>query len=341
VRLGEIAELLNGELSGGGEVEITGVSGMEDAREGDITFITAKKQVPAASGTGASCVMVKEFFPDLDKTQLKVEDPRYAFAVLLGRFHARDFGPPGISGLAYVAEDAVTGEGVSVQAFACVSAGVAIGRETVIMPGVFIGPGVKVGERCVIYPNVAIMDGTVVGDRVVIHAGSVVGSDGFGYIQRGGRHVKVPQVGGVVIGEDVEIGACVAIDRATTGNTVIGRGAKIDNLVQVAHNVTIGEDCVVVAQVGIAGSARIGNYCMIGGQAAVADHASLEDGAMLAGRTGAMGHVKKGAYGGTPAIPHREWLKATALFGRLPEFVKRISALEEKMKNTEGGQGND
>lgn len=341
MKLGEIARLLGGELAGDAETEITGVSGIEHARQGDITFILGKKQAAEAEKSAASCVMVKEHYPGIDRAQLRVEDPQLAFALLLGMFHKRPAEPAGVSSLAYVSEDVSLGEEVTVSPFACVMRGASVGNGSVVGAGVFVGHGVMVGEDCVLHPNVVLMDGTTAGDRVIIHAGTVVGSDGFGYLQRGGGNVKVPQVGGVVIEDDVEIGACVAIDRATTGNTIIGRGTKIDNLVQVAHNVSIGEHSVVVAQVGIAGSSRIGRGCMLGGQAAVSDHATLDDGTTLAARAGAMGHLAKGAYGGTPAFPHREWLKASSLYMRLPELQKRIAALEAKMRDIEGRQGDD
>jgi len=341
MKLGEITRLLGGELAGDAETEITGVAGIEHARQGDITFVLGRKLAAEAGKSAASCILVKEHYPEIAAAQLRVDDPQLAFAVLLGMFHKRPAEPAGVSPLSYVAGDVSLGEGVTVSPFACVMGGASVGHGSVVGAGVYVGHGVKVGEDCVLHPNVVLMDGTAVGDRVIIHAGTVVGSDGFGYLQRGGKNVKVPQVGGVVIEDDVEIGACVAIDRATTGNTVIGRGTKIDNLVQVAHNVTIGEHSVVVAQVGIAGSSRIGRGCMIGGQAALSDHTTLDDGTMLAARAGAMGHLSKGAYGGTPAFPHREWLKSSSLFMKLPELQKRIAALEAKLRDIEGRQGDD
>jgi UDP-3-O-[3-hydroxymyristoyl] glucosamine N-acyltransferase len=341
MKLGEIARLLGGELSGDAELEITGVSGLDTAVDGEITFIMSARQASRAADTAASCVMLKEFLPAVEKAQLKVEDPQYSFALLLERFYKRPLEPAGVSDLAFISEGATLAEGVTVSAFVYVSPGVSVGNGTVIRPGVFLGHGVSLGKDCLIYPNVVLMDGTAIGDRVTIHAGTVVGSDGFGYLQRGGRNVKIPQVGGVVIGDDVEIGASVAIDRATTGNTVIGRGTKIDNLVQVAHNVTIGEDCIIVAQGGIAGSSRIGKGCVLGGQAAVSDHSSVEDGTVLAGRAGVIGDLKKGVYGGTPAFPHRQWLKASSIFTRLPELYKRIVEIEERLKGIQGGQGDD
>jgi UDP-3-O-[3-hydroxymyristoyl] glucosamine N-acyltransferase len=341
LRLGEIARLLGGEVLGDPEVEIRGVSGVEDAREGDITFALGKKMAALASQGRAACIMVKEPIAETDKAQLKVDDPHYAFAVLLGHFYGRPRGPAGISGLAFVAEGAALAEGVSVHAFAYVSDGVSIGKRSVIYPGVFLGEGVMIGEDCAIHPNVVLREGVSVGDRVIIHAGTVVGADGFGYIQRGGTHHKVPQVGGVTIGDDVEIGANVTIDRATTGVTAIGRGTKIDNLVQVAHNVKVGENSILVAQSGIAGSSVIGNSVVLAGQTGVSDHVKIESGTVIGAQSGVMSDLSRGFYSGSPAMPHREWLKAVSLFARLPELSKRIQALEDRIKEMERRQGDD
>lgn len=339
MKLGDIARLLGGEVLGDTELEITGVSGAEDAREGDITFAVSKKMAALASRGRAACIMVKEALPDAGKAQLKVDDPHYAFAILLGHFYSKQRGPAGVSGLAFVAEGASLAEGVSVQAFAYVSEKVSIGKGSVICPGVFLGDGVRVGEGCVIHPNVVVREQVNIGDRVIIHAGSVIGSDGFGYIQRGGTHHKVPQVGSVTIGDDVEIGANVTIDRATTGVTVIGRGTKIDNLVQVGHNVKVGENSILVAQAGIAGSSVIGNSVVLAGQVGISDHVKIENGTVIGAQSGVMSDLSRGLYAGSPAMPHREWLKAVSLFSRLPELSKRIQALEDRIKDMERRQG--
>jgi UDP-3-O-[3-hydroxymyristoyl] glucosamine N-acyltransferase len=342
MKLKDIALLLEGEIAGDPDIEIKGVRGLDEAREDDITFLASKKHMALATRSSASCIMVADFLDGIKTSQLKVKDPQYAFAMLLGRLHKRPGWPRGTDPRAFVADDADVAADASVQAFSYVSSGVTIGKRTVICPGVFLGQGASIGEDCMLYPNVVIMDSVTVGNRVVIHAGSVVGSDGFGYLQREGKNIKVPQMGGVSIHDDVEIGACVTIDRATTGNTVIGSGTKIDNLVQIAHNVKIGENSIVVAQVGIAGSSVVGNNVMIGGQAAVSDHVNIEDGTVIGGRSGVMGSLEKGVYFGTPPIPHRQWLKASALFARLPEIYKKLASLEEKIKDIQGeGQDND
>jgi UDP-3-O-[3-hydroxymyristoyl] glucosamine N-acyltransferase len=333
VKLKDIAALLEGEVRGNGGAVITGVAGAEQAGEGQITFLAGKKRLSQRlAAVKASCVLVEEFVEDASVNQLRVDDPQYAFALLLGQFYPRTHGPLGVSELAYVARDVHLGEDVSVRPFAYLSPGARLGHRTVVYSGVYVGREVEVGEDCVLYPNVVLMPGTRLGDRCIIHAGSVVGADGFGYLQREGRNVKVPQVGGVDIGDDVEIGACTTIDRATTGNTVIGEGTKIDNLVQVAHNVTIGPHSVIVAQVGIAGSSKLGDHVMLGGQAGMADHVEIASGVMLGGRTGVMQNIDKpGVYSGLPAMPHRDWLRTLSMFAKLPEMHRRIAELEEKL----------
>jgi UDP-3-O-[3-hydroxymyristoyl] glucosamine N-acyltransferase len=341
VKIKDIATLLDGEVSGDPDIEIKDVKGIEDAGEGDITFAAGRKMIQRASESTASCILVGDFIPDTKSSQLKVKDPQYAFMELLSRYHPVSHPSPGIDSRAFVHEEATMADDVSLQAFAYISSKATVGRGTVIYPGVFVGEGVTVGEECVLYPGVVLMHGVTVGNGVTIHSNSVIGSDGFGYVQRNGKHMKVPQVGGVIIGDDVEIGAAVTIDRATAGNTVIGSGTKIDNLVQVAHNVKVGENSILVAQVAIAGSTTVGNNVVLGGQAGIADHVNIEDGTMIAAKGGVMSDLKKGIYSGVPVQPHRDWLRASALFARLPELYKRLTSLEEKIHKSEGGRDDD
>jgi UDP-3-O-[3-hydroxymyristoyl] glucosamine N-acyltransferase len=340
VKLKDIATLLEGEVRGDDSVKITGVAGLDSAGEGDITFVAGRKHLAEkVASSGASCVLVDEFVDVPDRNQLKVADSHYAFTLLLGQFYPRTHGPVGVSELAYVASDVSIGDDVTVRPFSYVAPGAKIGHRTVVYPGVYVGRGVTVGEDCVLYPNVSLMPGTRVGDRCIIHSGSVLGSDGFGYLQREGRNVKVPQVGNVVVGNDVEIGACVTIDRATTGSTVIGEGTKIDNLVQVAHNVTIGAHSVLVSQSGVAGSSKVGDHVMVGGRSAVSDHLEVAPGTILAGGAGVIHNIEKpGIYSGLPSMPHRDWLRSSAMFAKLPEMQKRIAALEKKIEELTGGQ---
>ncbi|MDI6744678.1 MAG: UDP-3-O-(3-hydroxymyristoyl)glucosamine N-acyltransferase [Thermodesulfovibrionales bacterium] len=335
MKLREIAEMLGGELAGGPDIEIKGAAGISDAEGGDITFLSTAKLIGECIESNASAVIVKDTVPEIKKPQIKVSNPQYAFARLLEYFYVKPFMASGISDGAYVSDKAKIGEDVSVYPMVFVSDSASIGNRTVIYPGVFIGENSSVEDECIIYPNVIIRENIKVGSRVIIHSGAVIGSDGFGYVMEKGVHYKIPQVGGVIIGDDVEIGANVTIDRATTGNTIIGKGTKIDNLVQIAHNVKIGENSVIAAQTGVAGSTEIGNYVVFGGQVGVADHAKIDDGVMVGAQSGAMGHVKKGIYSGSPMIPHRDWLKSIVIFAKLPELNKRIKELEDMIKNIE------
>jgi UDP-3-O-[3-hydroxymyristoyl] glucosamine N-acyltransferase len=335
VKLKELASLLNGEIFGDHDVEITGVSGIHEAQEGDITFVSAKKYVKDLSGCKASCIIVKEHLADIGIPQLMVSNPYFAFAKLLEHFYVKPVTPVGISRDAVVSDTSRIGKNVSVFPYSYISDGVSIGDDSVIYPYVFVGKNTILGKNCIVHPHVTLREGVKIGDRVIIHSGSVVGSDGFGYVFEGGIYHKIPQVGGIIIEDDVEIGSNVSIDRATTGNTVIGKGTKIDNLTQIAHNVKIGANTIIVAQVGIAGSTEIGDYVTLGGQAGVADHTRIESGTMIGAQSGVMGNVTKGAYSGTFAIPHREWLKAQAIFAKLPELYKKIKDLEEKIRGLE------
>lgn len=335
MNLKEIASLLNGEIFGDESVEITGVSGINEAREGDITFISAKKYAKDLPACRASCIIVREPIADLTVSQLKVPNPYLAFARLLGHFYVTPPKPTGISKDALVSGTAKIAGGVSVHPFCYISDGVSIGSGTIISPYVFIGENSTIGEGCTIYPHVTLREGIRIGNRVIIHSGTVIGSDGFGYVFDEGRYYKIPQVGGVIIGDDVEIGSNVSVDRATTGNTVIGKGTKIDNLTQIAHNVRIGDNTIVVAQVGIGGSTEIGNYVTLAGQVGIADHTRIDSGTMIGAQSGVTGNVSKGAYSGSPAIPHRNWLRAQAVFAKLPEMQKKLRELEEKLKELE------
>lgn len=334
----EFAELVNGEIIGDPHGDITGVSGVREAKEGDVTFISAPQYIRYLAGTRASCVIVKDPVPDLPIPQIKVPNPHFAFAKALEYFYPKSAPLAGISNSAFVAASAAIGSNVSIYPFAYIADHAAIGDGSVIMPGAFIGEHTKIGRECLIFPNVTIREGVSIGDRVIIHAGTVIGSDGFGYVFEKGEHYKIPQVGGVTIEDDVEIGSNVSVDRATIGNTIIRQGTKIDNLAQIAHNVTIGQKSLIVAQVGIAGSTQLGDFVVMGGQSAVADHSTIESGTMIAAQSGIKGHVAKGVYAGSPAIPHATWLRAQALFGRLPELHRKIRELEEKIMRLEKGE---
>jgi UDP-3-O-[3-hydroxymyristoyl] glucosamine N-acyltransferase len=335
VKLTALASLVNGEIIGIQDIEISGVSGIREAQEGDITFLSSNQYIKDIPSCKASCVIVKEPLKDIGITQLKVSNPYLAYATLLGHFYVKPREPIGISKHAFVSDKALLGENVSVFPFAYVSDGVSIGDGTVLYPYVYIGENTSIGAHCMLYPHVTLRERIQVGNRVIIHAGSVIGSDGFGYVFDGGIYHKIPQVGGVVIEDDVEIGSNVSIDRATTGDTIIGKGTKIDNLSQIAHNVRIGNGTIIIAQVGIGGSTEIGDYVTLAGQVGVADHAKIDSQTMIGAQSGVMGTITRGAYSGSPAMPHREWLKAQAVFSRLPELQKKVRELEGKIKELE------
>ncbi|MEW6001062.1 MAG: UDP-3-O-(3-hydroxymyristoyl)glucosamine N-acyltransferase [Nitrospirota bacterium] len=338
MKLREIASLFNGEIIGpsqADDIEITGVSSISSSQEGDITFVSSAKYIKDITACRASCIIVKEPILSIKITQLKVSNPHYAFARLLEHFYVKQLKPAGISKDAIVSDKARVGKNISIFPFSFISDGVSIGDWTIIYPFVFIGENTTLGERCVIYPNVTLRENVKVGNGVTIHSSSVIGSDGFGYVFEEGRHYKIPQVGGVIIEDDVEIGSNVSIDRATTGNTIIGRGTKIDNLVQIAHNVKIGCNSLIVAQVGIGGSSEIGDFVTLAGQVGVADHLKIDSGAIIGAKSGIMGNLSKGEYSGIPVIPHRNWLKAIAIFQKLPELFKKIRKLEEKIEELE------
>ncbi len=336
MKAGELAKFLKAELSGDADIEIHAVRGMSDISDGCLTFITSKKFLPEAAGSAASAVLVGTFYEELeDKTQLKVSNPYLAFAKALELFYVKPETPKGVMGGAILEEGVSVGNDVTIYPGSYVSSGSSIGDGTVISPHVYIGKDTTIGNNCIIYPGVTIREDITIGNGVIVHPNTVIGSDGYGFVFDGGVHNKIPQVGTVEIGDNVEIGAGVTIDRATTGTTVIGEGTKIDNLVQIAHNVIIGKHCLIVAQVGIAGSTTIGDYVTLGGQVAVSDHTTIESGTMVAGKSGIMGNVKKGVYSGVPALPHRQWLKAQVVYAKLPEMMKTLKMLEDKVNKLE------
>jgi UDP-3-O-[3-hydroxymyristoyl] glucosamine N-acyltransferase len=341
MKLKEFSDIAGGEIIGDPETEITGVAGIKDAKRGDITYLAAERYLPYLRETLASCVIVKKNLEGMTIAQLRVENPHYAFARALEYFYPEHPPAPGISEKAVISHTAALAKNVHVAPFVYIGDGVSIGEGSVILPGAYIGRETRIGRNCFIHANVAIRERVILGDRVIIHAGSVIGSDGFGYTFERGEHYKIPQVGGVVIEDDVEIGANVSIDRATLGNTTIGKGSKIDNLVQIAHNVRIGEKSLLMSQVGIAGSSDLGSYVTLAGQAGVADHSSIDSGTIIAAQAGVVGHVEKGVYSGSPGILHNRWLRAQVVFSKLPELQKKIREIEARLLTLEKGAADD
>jgi len=283
----------------------------------------------------ASVLVVPESFPSIEgRSVIRVRDAKRALAWLLRKLFKREHPfKEGVSELACVEEGVLLERGVRIAPFSYIGRGSKVGSNTVIYPFVFVGDEVEIGEDCVIYPMVSIREGVKIGNRVIIHSGAVIGSDGYGFIPSEEGAEKIPQVGIVVIEDDVEIGANVTIDRATIGETRIGKGTKIDNLVQVAHNVVVGKDVLIAALCGIAGSSRIGDRVMMGGQVGVKDHVSIGERSVIAGKSGVTKDIPPGSFvSGFPAIDHREDLRIGAFIRRLPELFERVSELERRIK---------
>ena len=329
MKLRELAALIGGRIAGDPEVEITGVAGIENAKEGDITFLHNNNYIPEVS---ASALIVKEEIDGLTLSLLVADNPQLTFARALEVFYVKPYSPSGISERAVIGSNVKMGDDVSVHPNVYISNDVELGSRVTLSSGVFLGEGVTVGDDSFIYPNVTIREKVRIGKKVIVHSGAVIGYDGFGYVPEKGSHFKIPQVGGVIVEDDVEIGANVCIDRATVGNTIIGCGTKIDNLVQVAHNVKIGRNCIIVAQVGISGSVEIGDGAIIAGQVGVKDHVKIGAGTIVAAQAGVTGDIPAGQiYSGTPAIPHGTSLRAQSLYSKLPELVKRMREIEKKL----------
>lgn len=327
-----LAQKLNARVEGDAYTLITGASSIEFAQEGDVVFAESPRYLRIAERCPASAVIVWQDAPSIGKPVLRVDSPREAFLKVLELFAPPPRHPEGIDLNAVISPDAELAEDVVIGAGCVIEAGARIGEGSVLYPLCYIGRDVQIGERCVLYPNVTLMHGVKLGNRVIVHPGSVIGADGFGYVTVDGVHRKVPHIGTVEIGDDVEIGANVCIDRAKTGVTRIGSGTKIDNLVHIGHNVQIGENCLLVAQVGIAGSTHIGRYVVLAGQVGVADHVSIGDGAIVAAQSGVAGNLQGGQrYFGSPAREHGKQLRLMAYTSRLPELFERVKELEKKL----------
>lgn len=335
--LSDIALLLGCPAPSNGSRPITGLATLADATPDELSFITAESFQPQLAATkAAGVIMAKKLRvpPPADRAAFVVDDADLAVAKVLELFAPPVPKPPaGVDPAARVAPTAVIGEAAAVGHHVYVGERSRVGARTVLHPGVYVGDDVSIGDDCVLFPNVVIRERVTIGHRVVIHAQSVLGSDGFGYRWDGTKHAKVPQIGTVIVEDDVEIGSCVCIDRAKFAATRIGRGTKIDNLVQIAHNVKIGPHCIVVAHVGIAGSATLGAGVVLGGQVAVRDHVTVGDGAMIAATSAVAEDVPpKSFMSGTPALPHRQSLREQAALRRLPDLVVQIRKLQEEVE---------
>jgi len=331
--LNELAALLGGQVEGDGSLEVGSIAGIEEAKEGEITFLSELKNLPRLQKTKASAAIVPLSLPPFSKPVIRTSNPYLAYAKIQTFFTQKPFVPRGIDPRAHVGKDVQMGREVSIYPFVYIGDGSRVGDRVVLYPGVYLGESTRVGEESILYPNVVVMDGCLIGKRVIIHAGTVIGSDGFGFAREGPRYVKIPQVGIACIEDDVEIGANCAVDRAAMGKTWIKRGVKTDNLVQVGHNVTIGEDTVLVAQVGISGSTKVGDRVALGGQVGVVGHLTIGDEAMVGAQSGVAQDVLPGqTVSGTPAFAHRDWLRSQALIPRLPGMKRALTALEKRIK---------
>ncbi|MFH1771904.1 MAG: UDP-3-O-(3-hydroxymyristoyl)glucosamine N-acyltransferase [Candidatus Omnitrophota bacterium] len=335
--LGEIAKLVNGELFGEANIVITGISGINEAKKGDITFLANSKYASLMQITKAAAIIVSRDVDYFDKPIIKTDDPSLAFTKVVNIVAPNNIKhPKGIHPTAIISDKAKIADGVSIGAYTIIEESSTIGSGTVIYGGCFIGHHVNIGKGCLIYPHVSIRERIDIGNRVIIHSGAVIGSDGFGFAAVKGAQEKIPQIGTVSIEDDVEIGANVTIDRARFDKTVIGKGTKIDNLVQIAHNVVVGENCIIVAQTGVSGSTVLGKGVILAGQSGVAGHITIGDGAIVAARAGVTKSVpSKFKVSGFPAKPHSVAKRVNACVQRLPEAYKRIHQLEEKIKMLE------
>ena len=343
--LKELGDRLGGRLTGPGERVIRAVNGLEEAGGDEVAFLANVRYEKFMAATGAGAVIVGEDYAGPGTSLIRCKDPYFAFRqamVLLHGFREHPFS--GVDALARIDATARLGEAVAVGPFAAIAANVQVGPRTVIYPGAYVADECRIGADCVLYPNVVLYDRTVLGDRVTIHAGSVIGEDGFGYATHGGRHEKIPPAGWVEIGDDVEIGACCAIDRATMGATVIGAGTKFSNLVTIGHGTKVGKACLFVAQVGVAGSTSIGDYCALAGQVGVVGHIRIGNRVRVGGKSGVVGDVPDGQEVlGVPALPLAQGRKVFSVITKLPELraqVRKLAAEVEQLRRqiAEGGK---
>jgi len=338
LNLSKIAEIAGGELAGDGSVAITGVARIEDAGAGDISFIASARYLQHLDASPVSALIIpKDLAFKHQLPVIRAENPYFAFLKVVSAFY-----PPkpliekGVHETAVIPRSVRLGKDISIGAYVVIGEDCEIGDRCVILPGVVLGNGVSMNEDCLVHTNVSIRDGVKLGSRVVLHNGVVLGSDGFGFTQESGQYHKIPQVGTVVIEDDVEIGANTAIDRSMLGETRICSGVKLDNLIQIGHNCTVGEHTVISGQAGVSGSTHIGKYVRIGGQAGFAGHIRIGDRAAIGAQAGVSKNVPEGIMvSGYPAKPHRDELRLEAAVRRLPELLKEVKELKIKVRDLE------
>ncbi len=333
----QIAEILEGTVVGDANIEVDKLSKIEEGQKGSLTFLSNPKYTHFIYSTNASIAIVNnEFVPEkeIKTTLIKVEDAYKAFSKLLTYYNEIRLNKSGIENPHFISESATLGEDVYIAAFSYISDNVKIGNNVKIYPNVFIGDNVQIGENTIIMTGVKIYSDCIVGDNCVLHAGIVIGADGFGFApNEEGIYSKVPQIGNVIIEDNVDIGACTTIDRATLGSTIIRKGVKLDNQIQIAHNVEIGENTVVAAQTGIAGSTKIGSNCMLGGQVGIVGHITIGNNVKIQAQSGISKNVKDNeVIQGSPAFGYGDFYKSYVYFKKLPELVATINSLEKEIK---------
>ena len=334
----QIATLINGKIEGDANAAVSAFAKIEEAKEGELSFFSNPKYEDYLYTTSASVIIINngfEFKKPVKATLIRVPDAYSAFAVLLSKY--QEIAKQQMSGVqepVYISKTATYGKNIFIGAFSYIGENVIIGDNTKIYPNAYVGNNVKIGSNCLIHPGVKIYHDSAIGNNVIIHAGTIIGSDGFGFAPLAdGSYIKIPQIGNVIIEDDVEIGSNTTIDRATMGSTIIRAGAKLDNLIQVAHNVEIGNSTVIAAQTGISGSTRIGNRVLIGGQAGIVGHITIGDGAKINAQSGVSKSMEPGkSVTGSPAYDMTAALRSQALARKLPEMEKRIQELEEIIK---------
>ena len=334
----QIAALLNGTVEGNPETEVWNVAKIEEGAPGMLSFLANPKYIPYIYETKSSVVIVnKDFVAEkpIAATLIRVDDAYASFAKLLAFYDQMSQDKKGVSSLAFVSSTAKCGENLYLGEFAFIGENVTLGNNVKVYPQVYVGDGCVIGDNTVLYPGVRLYRNTVVGRRCIIHAGAVIGADGFGFApQEDGHYEKIPQVGNVMIDDDVEIGANTTIDRSTMGSTHVHKGVKLDNLIHLAHNVEIGENSALAAQVGVSGSTHLGKNCVVGGQSGFVGHLHIADGSKFGGQSGIMGNIKQEnqEFMGTPILPLRQYLTSNARFRHIDEMARKIDELEKELK---------
>jgi UDP-3-O-[3-hydroxymyristoyl] glucosamine N-acyltransferase len=335
MKVSEIAELIQGKPVGDAGLQITGVAALETAGPSELAFVESPRALPQAAASRAGCLLIPEGTSLEMRTTIAVRQPKLALIRAAEALHPAAPIAPGIHPTAVVALEAQLAADCSVGPHVVIESGASVGAATRLLAGVYLGAGVHVGQHCTLHPRVTVYPGAQIGNRVILHAGVVIGSDGFGYVFTEGRHVKFPQLGRIVIEDNVEIGSNTTLDRGSLGTTVIGEGTKIDNLVQIAHNVKIGRHCIIVSQTGISGGSEVGDYVVMAGQVGVGEHAHIEDRVVVGGQAGVLPGkiVRAGSIvWGTPCRPMSQFKKTIARLARLDALAEKVKKLEQQME---------